>query len=43
MADDADHYKVVDELWDLLHKLGVDKKDEEHEGYDVLERHLRGL
>ncbi len=43
MGNEADHDKVVDELWKLLYKLGIDKKDEIHEGYDVLERRMRGL
>ncbi len=42
-ADDADHDKVVAELWGLMHKLGIGKNDEVHEGYDVLERRMRGL
>jgi adenylate cyclase class 2 len=43
MHHDADHDMVVDELWDFLQKLGVSKYDEQHEGYDVLERRQRGL
>ena len=43
MHHDADHETVVDELWDFLQKLGVSKNDEQHEGYDVLERRQRGL
>jgi adenylate cyclase class 2 len=42
MSNDADHNKVITELWEVLHKLGIEKKDEEHEGYDVLERRKRG-
>lgn len=43
MADDSDHDAVVAELWQLLESLGIDKNDEEHEGYDVLERKQRGV
>ncbi len=40
---DSNHNEVVDLLWQFLTSLGLDKKDEIHEGYDVLERHSRGL
>lgn len=43
MDEDADHDVVVAELWSFFEKIGLDRKDEEHEGYDVLERRLRGL
>ncbi len=41
--EDVDHEAVVGELWLLLTSLGIDKQDEIHEGYDVLERRQRGL
>lgn len=40
---DADHDTAVARLWDLFTKLGIQKADEETEGYDVLERRQRGL
>lgn len=40
---DSDHDEVVAELWALFERLGLDKKDEVHEGYDVLERAARGV
>lgn len=43
MANDADHDDVVAQLWELLTSLGISKDDEEHLGYDVLERKKRGL
>lgn len=43
MNNDVEHTEVVNELWDLLTSLGVSKDDEEHLGYDVLERRKRGL
>lgn len=43
MDHQSDHDKVVEKLWQLLSSLGIDKRDEVHEGYDVLERKQRGL
>lgn len=43
MSHDSNHDDVVRELWDLLESLGIDRSDEVHEGYDVLERRQRGL
>lgn len=43
MQHDTNHDSAVDRLWKLFGELGLDKKDEVHEGYDVLERRIRGL
>lgn len=43
MGKDADHDKVVAELWELFDQLGLDKKDEVTLGYDVLDRRKRGI
>lgn len=43
MEHDSDHDVVVARLWDFFDQLGLDKADEVHEGYDVLERRLRGF
>lgn len=43
MEHDSDHDEAVARLWEFFKSLGLDKKDEIHEGYDVLERRLRGL
>lgn len=43
MTAEADHDQVVAELWEFLDSLGLNRIDEVHEGYDVLERKLRGL
>ena len=43
MDSTANHDDTVAELWKLLESFGIDKKDEVHEGYDVLERKQRGL
>lgn len=43
MQNDADHDQVVAELWGLFAKLGIEKSQEIHEGYDVLERKKRGV
>lgn len=43
MGHQSDHDKVVTELWKLLESFGLDRADEVHEGYDVLERKQRGL
>jgi adenylate cyclase, class 2 len=43
MQHDAEHDEVVAELWEFLQKLGISKEDEEHLGYDTLERQKRGL
>ncbi len=43
MQEDANHDAVVAELWQLLSGLGLQKADEVHEGYDVLERQQKGL
>jgi adenylate cyclase class 2 len=43
MDDSADHDTVVAELWQVLTSLGLDKKDEEQLGYDVMERAKRHL
>lgn len=43
MHKEAEHDEVVGELWKFFKKLGLDKADEVHEGYDVLERRLRGV
>lgn len=43
MEHDSDHDQAVKKLWDFFDKLNLDKADEVHEGYDVLERRLRGL
>lgn len=43
MAHDSDHDTVVAELWGFFKKLGLNKDTEVHEGYDVLERRLRGV
>lgn len=43
MKKDADHDRVVDELWSVFFNLGLSRDDEVYEGYDVLERRLRGL
>ena len=42
-AKDSDHDLVVTQLWQFFDSLGIDKKDEVFEGYDVLERRSRGL
>jgi adenylate cyclase class 2 len=43
VSEDSEHEAVVSELWELLSSLGLSKKDEVLEGYDVLERKSRGL
>lgn len=43
MEHDSDHDEVVKQLWDFMEELGLDKKDEEHKGYDEMERAQRGL
>lgn len=43
LDSEADHDSVVEELWELMYRLNLHKKDEIHEGYDVLERRMRGL
>ena len=40
---DANHDEVIAELWKKLIEFGLNKNDEVHEGYDVLERRQRGL
>ena len=40
---DSDHDTVVAELWELLESFDISKNDEVLEGYDVMERKLRGL
>jgi predicted adenylyl cyclase CyaB len=35
---DADHDKVVNELWNFFDQLGITKTDEVHEGYDIMLR-----
>lgn len=43
MDHQSNHDIVVAELWKLLESFGLDRADEVHEGYDVLERKQRGL
>lgn len=43
MKNDSDHDEAVTRLWQFFDSLGLDRADEEHEGYDVLERAKRGL
>ncbi|MEO5627918.1 MAG: class IV adenylate cyclase [Candidatus Saccharimonadales bacterium] len=42
-SQDDDHDEVVKELWELLNSYGINKTDEEHDGYDVLDRRAKGL
>ena len=34
--DDVDHVLIIDELWALFESLGIDRKSEVTDGYDVL-------
>ncbi len=43
MHKDAEHDEVVAELWGLFDSLGITKDQEVHEGYDILERKMRGV
>lgn len=43
MSDDADHGEVENTLWKLFEDLGIQRADQVFEGYDVMERKLRGL
>ncbi len=43
VADSANHVKVESELWGFFSSIGVLKKDEVLEGYDVLDRRAKGL
>jgi len=42
-SDDVDNTEIVAELWSFLSNLGIDKKHEVFQGYDVLERQQREL
>jgi adenylate cyclase, class 2 len=42
-SSNIEHGAVVDELWEFFESLGIKKEHEVYEGYDVLERKLRGL
>ncbi|HEY1835824.1 MAG TPA: class IV adenylate cyclase [Candidatus Saccharimonadales bacterium] len=41
--NEADHDRVVAALWKLFSRLGIEKANEVHEGYDILDRRKRGL
>ena len=36
VADDAEYQAVIDELWAQFDNIGIDRKDEVTDGYDVL-------
>ncbi len=38
MEHDSDHAEVIGHLWEFFGKLELSKKDEIHEGYDILNR-----
>lgn len=43
MGEDADHDEIEKTLWQLFNDLDIQKTDQVFEGYDVMERKLRGL
>ncbi len=41
--EDVDYDAVIEELWSVLERFGVDRSDEVTDGYDVLMRKSQGL